>query len=183
MKIFFSILLLVLSSCGVGSDISRGFLTVDIIDRNLSPVGKWVRIDSEHVLTASHVYEKCAPSCSVDGSLAHSGWSIPEKDIAIIRTSHQDASPIIYSFPWLHDVVMISGSGWVILTGTVLSLSGNYIGYDTTLSGRVISGAIETDIVLSPGESGSPVWTVRGELIWVMSAVDTEGKRWWVVRP
>ena len=70
MKLFAFIFLLFLGSCGVQGDIERRSSIVDIVDKNFSHVGKGVRVDSEHILTASHVYEKCSPSCFIDGTIS-----------------------------------------------------------------------------------------------------------------
>ncbi len=183
MKIFFFIFLLFLASCRAQSDIERRLSIVDIMDRNFSHVGRWVRLDSAHVLTVAHVYEECSPSCFINGTISLSWVSNPQRDTALLMTSRYPVDSLTYAEPQLGEAVVVLWSGGLSTTGTILSLSGNYIGYDGSLSGRLILWAIETDIVLSPGESGSPVWTVRGELIWVMSAVDIAGKRGWVVRP
>ena len=81
----------------------------------------------------------------------------------------------------IYALVFRSGS-WMRIDGEILSEDASYIGYDTTLSGRVFTWALETDIVLLPWESGTPLWTSSGELLGVMSAVNKEEKKGWVVQ-
>lgn len=64
----------------------------------------------------------------------------------------------------------------------MLGIDISYIAYDGSLSGTLLSGGIMTDMILSPGESGTPIWTASGELIGVMSAVDNAGKRSYIVQ-
>ncbi len=93
----------------------------------------------------------------------------------IKQTSGSDTNTPIYA------LVFRSGS-WMRIDGKILSENASYIGYDVTLSGRVFTWALETDIVLLPWESGTPLWTSRGELLGVMSAVDNDLRRGYIVQ-
>ncbi len=77
-------------------------------------------------------------------------------------------------------VLILTETGRV--QGHILGLSQDYLGYDATLSGKLLSWTVVTDIIVDHGESGTPIWTLSGKLIGVMSAVDTLGKRSYGVR-
>ena len=64
----------------------------------------------------------------------------------------------------LYALVSRSGS-WQRIEGHVTRVDATYMAYDRSLSGTLFTGAIETDIVLLPGESGTPVWSFSGGLI------------------
>ncbi len=76
-------------------------------------------------------------------------------------------------------VLILTETGRV--QGRILGLSQDYLGYDATLSGKLLSWTIVTDIIIDHGESGTPLWTLSGELIGIMSAVNqVEGKSYGV---
>ncbi len=204
MKIFLFILLLssvclMISSCQ--SDISRAEISpadriAEIYLESGYKVWEWVLYTHDTILTAWHVVAKNQKyyvmrewddsrekmqikniTLSLDSDIAHVlvekpldiSWELPPLD-----TSYILGTPIY---------ALVSRSWSLIrVEGNILSLDANYIGYDVSLSGRVFTGALETDIVLETGESGTPIWTFSGWLIGVMSAVDRGGKRGYVVR-
>ncbi len=159
-------------------------------------IGKGVFIDTNTLLTAGHVVsknqeymiskewgkssnerkiQKILVSTGADMARILLEKSSQEEISSIKRTSVSEINTPIYA------LVFQSGS-WMRIDGKILSENASYIGYDVTLSGRVFTWALETDIVLLPWESGTPVWTLSGELLGVMSAVNKEEKKGWIVQ-
>ncbi len=167
--------------------------------------GKWVILSSWVILTSRHVVEKCTSSMQKNASWIYSAnWCailFPDGRKVDIETiefpgSSKDIVRVSYLSVWASWFSEISPKQkkWLtlgeniraytatgIIEGKILELDSSYIAYDTSLTWRLLSWSIVTDIILSPGESGMPIWTHSGELIWVMSAVDTVGKRSYIV--
>ncbi len=159
-------------------------------------IGKWVYTDSDTILTVGHVVSKNQKyriskewGKSVNERIIKDIIVSTGSDIARIlleKFPQENISPIQYSSvsdidTLIYALVFRSGS-WIRIDGKLLSKDTSYIGYDTILSGKVFTGALETDIVLLPWESGTPIWTLLGELLWVMSAVNADLRRGYIVQ-
>lgn len=181
-----------LFSCSKNSDIDIRDRIVSIEAEDGRAIGKWVIRESETLLTATHVYDQCLKTLcryrnpyfgdiSIDTTRISTRWdmtilrpSSPLQILSLTTASGHTWDPIFA-------LVMLSGS-WQRVDGSILGEDVSYIGYDENLAGRVYSGALETDIVLSPGESGTPIWNEQWELIGIMSASDAFNKRGWIVQ-
>ncbi len=167
--------------------------------------GKWVILRSWLVLTSRHVVEKCTNWVQKNESWIYSAhWCFilfPDTKKSSIESiefpdSSRDMARVSYLSAWTSSFSEISPK-WIwqltlgenirvytqtdIIEGKILEFDSSYIGYDSTLSGKLLSWSVVTDIILPPGESGMPIWTRSGELIGVVSAVDTVGKRSYIV--
>ena len=201
MKFFLSFTLLIfLTAC------TRTVLTeTEMIDRIVTlrntsgEVSRWVIISPDRVLVTRHGVMKCLDT-EISPRKYSSKWcalkSWDKKDLTIRSIMLWDLvsdraiveinpRKVISSLP-LSDpsigqsVMILTWSGKV--SGKILALDPSYIAYDGSLSGSVLSGSFVTDILLEPGESGSPVWTLSGELIGIVSAVDRVNGRSYGVR-
>ena len=193
--IFYAIILTFsLSSCGQswtppGPTMST---IVTILDTAESPI--WYGFSGSHAInTAGHVATPCRisicrsrDSTGKIASIPYDTISLPEDtDIAYIGPLWVDehALPMDISV-WDTLTVFVSRDGeWQRIDGYAVSLDASYVGYDSSLSGKVFTGAIETDILVEKWESGAPVWDSDGELVGVMSAVDRGRGRGYIVRP
>lgn len=196
MKSWFLPLLLVciLSWCSSGSYLSDREIrerTVEITSSKIAWVhGKWVILENGKVLTSGHVVRHCSSGCFIEsqnqkypiGSIMFPDMA---KDIAYVYFSgYSDFSRIniLNREEIMTGQSIIAYASWKKMEGKVLGINIPYIAYDNSLSWILLSWSIMTDIILSPGESGTPIWTLSGELIGVMSAVDNEGKKSYVVQ-
>lgn len=198
-NVFLSIFLLcILSWCNSGNSISEREIinrTVDITSSQIAGVhGKWVILENGKILTSRHVVKNCGSGCSLEiqwqkypiGSI---DFPDARKDIAYVSFSgSSDFSTLsllngekISTGQSIVSYLSLSGS-WQKVDGKILGIDTPYIAYDNSLSWTLLSGSILTDIILSPGESGTPIWTASWELVGVMSAVDNVGKRSYVVQ-
>ena len=198
-KIFFlpiCIVFLVLTSCEkIHDDITWNI--VDIVTSGWIHCGKWVQIDPTHILTAKHIVESspidpCTyiqlrdqifPSQTLE-KYPHTDtvlMTLPEIDKKGVSISLFPESKITKDLP-VFALVSRSGS-WQKIEWKITNTSQSYIGYDGALRlSQLYTGAIETDILLEPGESGTPIWTLSSDLIGIMSAVDREKGRSYVVK-
>ena len=169
--------------------------------------GRWVILSPGVILTSRHVVEDCRdPSYSWTWETPSRGCSVSiewwqqsistlvfpdtRRDIATLsyiregnlKKSWYDALPLVSSWSLIigQEIYTLTTTGRIM--GKILALAPSYIGYDVSLSWRLLSWSIMSDIVLGPGESGTPVWTWSGMLIGVMSAVDPIGKRSYIVQ-
>ena len=149
--------------------------------------------NSSSLLTAYHVYLECKKNNCIymknDGSRIQIKNSHARENLQdSIRLESLPASSLpslSIRKPMLSEDIfaLVSRSGsWHRIHGKVLALDQEYIAYDALLSGTLLSGATLTDIVLEKWESGAPIWSSSWWLLWVMSAVDREGKRSWFVQ-
>ncbi len=200
-------MLLIIASCSHDrGPLSEQTLRSRIVDiestQPYGSAGKWVILSTGHILTSRHVVERCARWW--DMSLSWSTGFLcrvllngqkypiheihfpdPSRDIALLEADLEQYYPLI---PELSELELTAWESVFILTatgrisGSIIGLAQDYIGYDATLSWRTLSGTVVTDIVVDRGESGTPIWTTAGEFIGVMSAVDRVGKRSYGVR-
>jgi S1-C subfamily serine protease len=151
-----------------------------------------VAVGAQRVFTARHVIDDCGSACR---------YYLDDQEIQIlgvIDVLWGDRAGISTSttMPYIRAVsyeslgidtpayTLVSRSGsWQRIEGRITALDASYIWYDSSLSGGVFTGAIETDIVLEVGESGTPIWILSWELVGVMSAVDRERGRGYIARP
>lgn len=167
-------------------------------------MGRWVILSEDTFLTARHLISECISPNASSWSFSVLAWrchidrkgNIYPITTITLPSDHSDGAYGTYSggdqhiaslqlvpesslTPW-SPITIYSGSYrrmWKILARDI-----SYIAYDTYLSGSLLSGAIITDILVDRWESGTPIWTLSGELIWVVSAVDIVGKRSYGVR-
>ncbi len=191
--LFLSIFFVLLSGCGETSFHTIEDRIISISDTLGYPIGRWVLVNDEVLMTATHVFYECrktacrytlmsrALSVHTDSPLDIQG----DRVLLSIQSLDESRYLLRYETPLpdmsIHALVSRSGS-WSRIDGKILAIDQKYMAYDRVLSGRVFTWGIETDIVLEKGESGSPIWSNSGWLIGVMSAVDREGRRGWVVR-
>lgn len=202
MKYFFLCLLsIVIVSCTSQpiDDATRRSRIVDIV----SPYSesRWVILETGKVLTVRHGIDDCL-RYPIRSDTYHSEWcslridgvrypistiTLPDqtRDIALIRyAGWQEYTPVrLTTDDEMHlwqSVYLFTSTGKI--TGQILSLAPSYIAYDSHLSWSLLSGSLMMDIIVERGESGTPIWTLSGELLWVMSAVDIAGKRSYGVR-
>ncbi len=189
---------LLLSGCSSIQTLSEEQIrarTVDIMSSQVGWVhGKWVILETGKVLTSRHVVENCSSGCFIEIQkqkypIVLLDFPDENKDVAYVSFSGyldlEKISPVDQKNLPLWSMLVsyrFSSSSWQRLEGKILWIDTPYIGYDMSLSGVILSGAVVTNIVLSPGESGTPIWTLSGELVGVMSAVDREGKRSYIVQ-
>ncbi|MBP6981264.1 trypsin-like peptidase domain-containing protein [Candidatus Gracilibacteria bacterium] len=159
--------------------------------------GKGVQIDSSHILTAKHIVEsspidQCTyiqlgdqvfPSQSLE-KYPHTDktlMTLPETEKKSVSISIFPESKITKD---LLVFALVSRSGsWQKIEGKITNTSHSYIGYDPTFRlSQIYTGAIETDILLEPGESGTSIWTLSSELLGIMSAVEREKGRSYVIK-
>lgn len=194
MKFFIPLIcILILTSCFWQSDIvNPSDREGDILLNHYFFLGRWVLIDRSHIMTAAHVIEPCRKSSSVCGFYSKNiggeyGFTqIPEKWDSDTLTI--EIHPVTMDIPeisvvpvWSSEWVFIYSHSWTpgILSWTILEKNARYYAYGTTLSGQLLRGAM-IDIVVPEGESGTPVWNTKWELIGVMSAIDAIGKRGYI---
>ena len=198
-KIFFlpiCTLFLILTSCEkIQDDITWNI--VDIVTSRWVHCGKWVQVDPSHILTAKHIVESslidpCSYiqrrdqvfSSQILEKYPHSDktlMTLPEIEKKSLSISIFPESKITKYLP-VFALVSRSGS-WQKIEWKITNTSQSYIGYDSTLRlSQVYIGAIETDILLEPGESGTPIWTLSSELLGIMSAVEREKGRSYVIK-
>ncbi len=196
MKYIFSLLfvpLIILSGCMSPQRIDLRDHIVDIWDRDGQSIWRGVMTDDATLMTVTHVLRECQKvRCRYTSSV----WDRLLLDDHILDI-HGDkvtlplslgswlVAPIYYEIPLVGMSVyaLVSRSGsWSRIDGKIVSVESEYIAYDTSLSGTLFTWAIMTDILLEKWESGTPIWSLSGWLIGVMSAVDREGKKGWVVR-
>ncbi len=166
---------------------------IDIVEKWWSHIAYGVMTESG-IMTARHVHMQCVktPPCryyrvSDRSEVMPSGkddisWQRDITSIGVLwwesivrREQDLSVGMAVYA------LVLWDGI-WKRQEGKIISLSGSYVGYDTTLSGTTFTWAIEIDIVLEPWASGTPIWTLSGWLIGIMSASDDIGKRGYIVR-
>ena len=199
-NIFFSIFFcfFLLSSCAHENQVDLTTVIFDIETSKGFHCGKGIQIDPTHIFTSKHIIESRTLSdlCNIikinwERSKIISIEKNPISDSAILEISKQNPnqfqsirypsqSKIIKDLPVFF---MVSRAGsWVKISGKITNVSTSYLGYDSSLKqDKTYTWAVETDILLDPWESGSPVWTLSGELLWVVSAVYEEGKRSYIV--
>ena len=198
-NVFLSIFLVcILSWCNSGNFLSEREIinrTVDISSSRIAGVhGKWVILENGKILTSRHVVKDCASGCFIESQnqkypIESIEFPDTTKDIAYVYFSgSSDFSSLDlldseeFSPGQSIESYIYSSGSWQKIDGKILSIDIPYVAYDNSLSGTLLSGGIMTDMILSPGESGTPIWTASGELIGVMSAVDNAGKRSYVVQ-
>lgn len=182
-----------LSWCASNSQRDLTDFVVTISDRAWHILGKWVLLNSEKLMTATHIFRECENiQCryiSKSWTLLHPKDQIP--DIQGDRTflSIESLLPSWFAVEYSDPIVsmpiytLVSRSGsWYRIDGKIKTIDQKYIAYDSILSGTVFTWGIETDIILEKGESGTPIWSLSWWLIWVMSAVDRAGRRSWIAR-
>ncbi len=198
-KIFFlpiCIIFLILTSCEkIHDDITWNI--VDIVTSRWVHCGKWVQVDPSHILTAKHIVESSPidPCTYIQrGDQTFPSQSLekyPHSDKALMTLPEIEKKSLSISiFPEskitkdLSVFALVSRSGsWQKIEWKITNTSESYIGYDPTLRlSQIYTGALETDILLEPGESGTPIWTLSWELLGIMSAVDREKGRSYIVR-
>lgn len=188
MKIWtFLILLLILSACIREMPIISRFDRMGeiVLDRDFV-LGKWVLLDNAHILTAKHVVTSCQKQldrCAFRNAMFWKNTFMtfsqnydPLRDIIQVAII-----PIPRDIPgiWLvplekNESIYIEHSGAEgRISGSILNPHVPYYAYTKSLSGYMLTGAM-TDIIVREGESGTPVWNIKWELIGVMSAIDTE---------
>jgi S1-C subfamily serine protease len=162
-------------------------------------MSRWVILETGRVMTVRHGVDACIEEVSWAGTypslwcaIIHWGQRYPittitlpdmRRDIALLEyTSGESYTSLRQSseLSLRQEIYILTSTGK--FSGQIISLTPSYIAYDTHLSGSLLSWAIMTDIVVERGESGTPIWTLSGELIWVVSAVDIVGKRSYGVR-
>lgn len=162
-------------------------------------MSRWVILESWRIMTVRHGVDACIEEVSWAGTypslgctIIHWGQRYPittitlpdmSRDIALLEYTSGENYPSLRQSSELsiwQGLYILTSTGR--LSGQIISLTPSYIAYDTHLSGSLLSGSITTDIVVERGESGTPIWTLSGELIWVVSAVDLVGKRSYGVR-
>ncbi len=181
------------SGCTSSSPDLREERMISISDSRGNPIGKGVLVQSDKIMTATHIYHDCQKT---NCRYSLSSWSLsiledilPEiqGDRILLSVVSSLPSPYLLEYeeaiPMSPVYALVSRSWlWSRLDGKILAIDKKYFAYDSILSGAVFTWGIETDIVLEKGESGTPIWSLSGWLIWVMSAIDREGKRSWIVR-
>ncbi len=188
MKIWtFLIPILILSACVQDmSIVSRSDRIGEIVLGGDFVLGKGVLLDNVHILTAKHVVTSCQKQldrCAFRNTMFWNNTFMkfsqnydPFRDIIQI-----EITPIPRDIPsiWLvpfekNDSIYIEHSGMASrLSGSILNPHAPYYAYTKSLSGYMLTGAM-SDIVVREGESGTPVWNTKWELVGVMSAIDTE---------
>ncbi|MBP6981755.1 trypsin-like peptidase domain-containing protein, partial [Candidatus Gracilibacteria bacterium] len=170
---------------------------VDIVTSRGVHCGKGVQVDPSHILTAKHIVESSPidPCTYIQrGDQTFPSQSLekyPHSDKALMTLPEIEKKSLSISiFPEskitkdLSVFALVSRSGsWQKIEGKITNTSESYIGYDPTLRlSQIYTGALETDILLEAGESGTPIWTLSSELIGIMSAVDREKGRSYVIK-
>ena len=194
MKIWtFLIPLFILSACVQDmSIVSRSDRIGEIVLDGDFVLGKGVLLDNVHILTAKHVVTSCQKQldrCAFRNTVFGTHRFITFSEV---YDDHRDilqieVTPIPRDIPsiWLvpfekNESIYIEHSGITsVLSGSVLESNTPYYAYTKSLSGYMLTGAM-TDIVVREGESGTPVWNIKWELIGVMSAIDAIGKRGYI---
>lgn len=162
-------------------------------------MSRWVILESWRIMTVRHGVDACIEDISWAGTysslgctIIHWGQRYPittitlsdmSRDITILEYVSEERYPSLRqsSEPSLgQEIHILTSTGK--FSGKIISLIPSYIAYDTHLSWSLLSGALATDIIVERGESGTPIWTLSGELVWVVSAVDTLGKMSYGVR-
>lgn len=182
---------LLLSSCAWDNGISQEYRMVDIVNQENVTIGKWVFIDDYTILTNTHIISHLA------GQKVHL-WNrqyrnieslhlFPWKDITELHMKDQMSliGPLSFDTVKKNDLLyaLVERSGGVIrLEGKVTATDVRYLGYDSSLSGKVFTWAIESNIVLSPWESGTPIWKNSWEIVGIVSAVDSVNKKSYIVQ-
>lgn len=153
-----------------------------------------VAVGAQRLLTPAHVIQGCGVSCrylllegmrEIEIGTIEPLWG---DRVALSTTTSVMPYIRVIASEWLSIdtpvYILVSRSGsWQRIEGRITARDVSYVWYTSTLSGGVSTGAIETDIVLEAGESGTPIWTHDDTLVGVMSAVDRERGRGYIVSP
>ncbi len=207
----FVIMTFIFSSCSTQILPSEESLTSRIINIETTAPngssGRGVILRSGEVLTSLHVVNSCIRWQLISWENPYtSEWCfiLEHREKRIIQTislTNRDTDVAYLLYSWSHDAAqkplilqenpqiweqvfaLVSRSGsWQKREGHIRELNTSYQAYTDHLSGAILSWALVTDIVLERGESGTPLWTASWELIGVVSAVDTTGKKSYIVR-
>jgi S1-C subfamily serine protease len=157
----------------------------DIFNLNVSEIPQgsgsgFIWDQDGHVITNFHVIQEAS---SAKVTLAdQSVWDAklvgvaPDKDLAVLRidTPRQQLKPLALGAS--HDLLVGQsvlaignpfGLDYTLTTG-IISALGREI---TSVTGRIITGVIQTDAAINPGNSGGPLLDSAGRLIGVNTAI------------
>lgn len=150
-----------------------------------STIGYGVKIQGESIVTATHVLSLCREwDCVYEGKRVRGTPSGERGEVTIIW-AYSGTNIFEGNTPKLGDAVYILRShswSWKRTIAHIRAVNVSYIGYDRTLSWIYQTGALQIDLALEEGESGLPVWTLSGELVWVVSASDAGVGKSYVVK-
>lgn len=150
-----------------------------------SHIGYGVRLSWGNIMTATHVLADCQRwDCTFSG-LTLSGMNITSSwDLSIIGREKSDLNlqkKVLNQGDSLYILRFLSGSLKRYDT-TVTNPNVSYIWIGNAYSGEILSKWIEIGISFEKGESGLPVWTSSGELIWVVSATNQVSGKSYIVQ-
>ncbi len=168
-----------LSSCTIQSQITDGVVHITWLHDGIEVVrGMWVCVDQSTILTSAHVVR--------DDALRYEVWGmryeVSERDTLTDRAYLTVMSEGLgvknicrdyKEYIWKSDIVswesvsipVVRSGSLVILTGTINSLTGTLLAYDTLGRTQVLSGIIMTDISLVPWDSGAPILDEEGRVV------------------
>lgn len=175
------VLLIVLSSCVQSVNPTDGVVEIiGTLDGTEVVRGMWVCIDEQVILTSAHVVR--------DDRMGYEIWStryqVRERnigtDIAYLsildnrRWIDNDTCQNPRKYIWKTDTLkiwqtvsipVVRSNSYRVLTGSITSLTGTILAYDTLGHTQMLSGMIMTDIYLEPWDSGAPILDEEGRVV------------------
>jgi Do/DeqQ family serine protease len=161
------------------------FIPEDGRERLMQGNGSGFIIDERgHILTNHHVIENAVDIrvTLVDGRefAAELVGSDPNSDIAVIRIEG-DALPVAT----MGDSDQLKVGDWVLALGSplglrfsvtagIVSATGRNVGILTNPAGTDLEAFIQTDAAINPGNSGGPLVDLKGRVIGINSAIQTQ---------
>lgn len=159
---------------------TRSVPSVIVLDENSQPLrlGSAFFIDSNGLIVTNHHVLAGGKKVVIKTSDGHTGEVVeiinddPKLDLSVARTSLKNTTPVLV------------GNSDNIEVGEEIVTIGNSAGLEGTVSKGIISGIrrseglsyIQITAPISPGNSGGPVFNLKGEVIGVSTAYIAEGQ-------